>query len=161
MNEELLKAIVQKLQDFERHTHNGTDSQKVIWKDLDQRTILVPYTLVDTDAATAAKYGVIFTAPFPCTLVSARETHKTAGTNGGAVTVTLEKLTAGQALDAGVAMLQTALSLKTTIDTPQSGTLTDTTANLSLATGDRIALKDAGTLTDCNHVNIIIELKLI
>ena len=145
---------------FEQHAHGGMDSKRIYWQDLNKRKFLVTHTIVDTDAATAAKYGVIFTAPYPCILLSMRETHKTAGSDGGTVTVDIEKLTSGQALDAGVSMLNSALSLKSTANTPQSATLTATLANRNLATDDRIALKDAGTLTAVNHVNIILELQI-
>src|SRR3990167_11547229 len=143
-----------------KHVHSGTDSQQVLWRDLGQKQFLISHTVVDTDAATVAKYGVIFTAPYPCILLSMRETHKTAGSDGGTVTVDIEKLTSGQALDAGVSMLNSALSLKSTANTPQSATLTATLANRNLDTNERVALKDAGVLTTVNHVNITLELQI-
>lgn len=112
------------------------------------------------DGATAANYDVFFTADYPCEVVSVSETHRVLGTDGGAVTLTIEKLTSGQALDAGTVLLTTALSLKTTINTPQFGVLVSTGARV-LARGDRLALKDAGTLTAVAGVSVTIYVKQI
>lgn len=87
-----------------------------------------------------------------------REVHQTAGTDAGAVTLDLEKLTGTQNLDAGAAVLNATLSLKATINTVQTATLTDTLTSRSLARGDRLALKDSGTLTAVQNVSVIVEL---
>ena len=53
---------------------------------------------VDSDAST--DYGVFFIAPWAVELIGFFETHEEVATDGGAVTLQLEKLTPGQALDA-------------------------------------------------------------
>ena len=123
----------------------------------------VPITIQDTDAATAANYGVFFTASFPCEVMAISESHKTAGSDGGAVTVNVEKLTSGQALDAGVTLLSTAFNLKATANTPahvpsSSYSFVFGTAR-QLDRGHRLALKDAGTLTAVAHLNVTCFLK--
>lgn len=118
-----------------------------------------------TSAATASNYGVFFIADRAYQVVSIKEVHGTAGTDAGAVTLNVEKLTGTQALDAGTALLtdntNAGVSLKATADTVQTGTLTATTASLQLAAGNRLALKDAGTLTNVAGVVVVVELKCI
>lgn len=116
-------------------------------------------TIQDTDAATGANYGAFVIIPAACTVEEVWETHKTAGTDGGAVTLDIEKLTSGVALDSGTTVLSTALSLKTTANTPQQGTLNADISRRQLARGDRLALKDAGTLTSVAHVTVSIIIR--
>lgn len=113
-------------------------------------------------ASTATNYGVFFIAIYPCEVLYVAETHRTAGSDASAVTLQVEKLTTGQALDAGVALLQTAFNLKSTADTPvvKSGKDLVFTANSrQMKQGDRLALKDAGTLTAVAGVQVTVYLK--
>lgn len=142
------------------HFHNGFDTSRVDYSTITTRKIYVAHSIYGTDAATAANYGVFFIAQVPCYVSAFKEVHSTAGTDAGAVTVTLEKLTGTEALDAGDAVLASALSLKATADTVQNGTLTTTLTNRNLAVGDRLALDDAGTLTNVAGVSVIVELTL-
>jgi len=130
--------------------------------------VLVPNTFIITDslqgttAATAANYGVFFIAPFACEVVSVRENHTTAGSDAGAVTLDVEKLTGVQASGAGVAVLgATKITLNGTAETVQAPELTATLANKQLATGDKLNLLDAGALTAVAGVSIAVELKKI
>lgn len=163
-----IKKIWQAIQQLQSNTavldhfHNGFDSSRVYWGDINLKKIYLEHTIFGTNAATAANYGVFFIAPQAVQVTGFREVHQTLGTDGGAVTVTLEKLTSGQAPDAGGVLLDTALSLKTTINTVQTGTLiTTTTANLSLAKNDRLCLKDAGVLTSVANVTVLVELTIV
>lgn len=125
-------------------------------------TFVVSATLDGAAAATAANCGVFFIAPFTCEVVSVREAHTTAGSDAGAVTLDVEKLTGTQAPDAGVAVLgATKVNLKGTANTVQAPALTGTTADKQLAAGDRLALKDAGILTAVAGVAVTVELKRI
>lgn len=126
------------------------------------KTFFAAKSLNDTAAATAANYGVFFIAPFACTVVSVREAHTAAGTDAGAVTLDIEKLTGTQALDAGVAVLgATKINLKGAANTVQAPALTATAADKTLAAGDRLALKDTGTLTAVAGVTVTVELKAV
>ena len=125
------------------HQHTGFDVTKVRWFDLAEKKVIIPFTLHGTSAATTTNYGVFFILPWDAVLIGFKEVHETAGTDGGTVTLQLEKLTGTQALDAGAEMLSTALSLKTAVNTVVSGTLSGTLANRSLKRGHRLALKDA------------------
>lgn len=142
------------LYELEQHYRNHKHGLGEGLEPIDQRafiTIVIP----DTSAATAANYGVFFTATRSCRLISVKERHKTAGTDGSAVTLQIERLTSGTALDAGTELLTSALSLKATADTTQSGTLIQARY---LTEGDSLALKDAGTLTNVAHVEVTIEI---
>lgn len=153
------------------HIHNGIDTNQIPFSSISPNFIYIHWTLPGITAATNTNYGVFWTAPFSCAVVAMTEVHQTAGTNGGAVTLQLEKLTRGQALDGGVVLLTTALSLKTTADTPQSGALTmvstenppDSTTGIrytTLLAGDRLALKDTGTLTSVAGVTVMITIQI-
>src|SRR3989304_6488220 len=120
----------------------------------------IRHSLTGTEPATAGNYEVFFTADYPCEVVSVSEVHRVLGTDGSAVTLNIEKLTSGQALDAGTAILTTALSLKTTINVPQFGILVSTGARV-LARGDRLALVDAGTLTAVAGLTVTVYIKQI
>lgn len=119
--------------------------------------LVVQAFLPGATAATAANYGVFFIAPYKCKVLSAKERHRTVGSDGGTVTVNIEKVPSGTAEGSGTA-LATALSLKATVNTNQSFTLVSTEASTELATGDALALTDAGTLTAVADVCITVEL---
>jgi hypothetical protein len=117
------------------------------------------FTIADTAAATAANYGVVMHILSACVIEQVWESHKTAGSDAGAVTLDIEKLGSGVALDSGTTVLSTALSLKTTANTPQQGTLSTDITKRQFAAGDRIALKDAGTLTAVASVTVSIIIR--
>lgn len=147
-----------KVEDIPAHTHNGVDSNQIDFSDLASNSLYIPFNLFGTSAATATNYGVIFIAPFPCSVYSVKESHQTAGTDGGAVTLSIEKLTGTQALNSGVEIM-TPLSLKGTKDMVVNGVLSDVISNVNMATGDRLALKDTGTLTSVAGISLMITIK--
>jgi len=122
---------------------------------------LVSVVIPDTSAATAANYGVFFVAPYSCEVIEAWESHKTLGTDGSAVTLTIEKLTSTQALDAGSAVLENTFNLKGTINDPNRIRAVASTATRQLNPGDRLALKDAGTLTAVAHVCVTVLIRAL
>ncbi len=169
MNEELQKQIDSLKKEIDKmrknpalpeHLHNGFDSTRVNWSDIYQRKLIIHHTIQGTAAATAANYGVFFIVPAACVLTKVQEVHQTLGTDAGAVTLDIEKLTGTQALDAGVAMLASTFSLKATINTVVTGTLSATLTSRSLVAGDRLAMKDAGVLTAVANVTVMVELTL-
>ncbi len=142
--------------------------------------VIIPRTIVDTflipgaNAATAANYGIVFTAPTIARqldptgstpplfeLVSVRERHEAAGTDAGAVTLQVVKVPSGTAKGAGVNMLASALNLKSAPDANQDGTLSSTAANIQIGPGDSIALVPSGVLTAVAGVAVTIELRRI
>lgn len=143
------------------HYHTGFDSNKISWYDLDQKRLFVQHTIPGVQAATGTNYSTFFIVPMPCLVVGFREVHSTAGSDGGAVTLDLEKLTGTTAPDSGVSALASTLSLKATANTVQTATITATAANKTLAIGDRLALKDGGTLTAVASVTTLLTLQLL
>ena len=138
-----------------RHTHDGVDSERILYSNIRHRVIPLVWTIPGIQAATGTNYGVIWIADRVCTVTGFQEVHQTAGSDGGTVTLQLEKLTGTEAPDAGTVLLKTALSLKTTANTVQTANMVQTSAPQLLA-GDRLCLKDAGTLTAVANVTVLI-----
>lgn len=134
------------------------ETDRIDFRFLRGKKLYIHHTIYGADAATAGNYGVFWIAPFECVISEIREVHQTIGTDAGAVELNIEKLTGTQALDAGVATLSSPFSLKATINTVQTGTLTATVANKQLSRGDRLAMDDNGTLTAVANVTVIIEI---
>lgn len=110
--------------------------------------------------ATAADYdGSAWIAPYPIEIVSVKERHQTAGSDGGAVTLMLKKVPSGTAKASGTDTLSAGISLKGTADTNASGSLHATAANYRLAAGDALALVTTGTLTAVDGVSVTVEYK--
>lgn len=143
------------------HKHTGFDASRILWSDLAGRTINIHHTILGADAATATYYSVFYIVPVSCYLSKFQEVHTTAGTAGGSVTLNLEKLTSGQAPDSGVVMLDTAIDLKSTANVVNTSSyITATAANRNLSPGDRLCLKDSGTLTSVANVTVFVELTI-
>lgn len=102
--------------------------------------------LKNTDAATAANYGVFFVAERQYSVLAVAEVHGTAGSDASAVTLQIERLQGTTAPDSGNVILSTAFDLKGTANTVQYGSLV-TTGVTALQRGDRLCLKDAGVMT--------------
>lgn len=143
------------------HYHNGFDSNQISWVDLYQKKLFIIHNIQGTAGATAANYAVFLIVPMPALIVGFQEVHKTAGTDGAAVTIDLEKLTGTTAPGSGVTALSATLSLKATANTVQTATITTTNANRTLAVGDRLAVKLTGTPTAVADVNVLTTLQLI
>lgn len=126
---------------------------------LKNKRIFVEHTIIGADAATAANYGTFWIAPVKCTVVNVWEVHETAGSDGGAVTLDVEKLDGTTAPGSGDSVLASTIDLKATANTVQTATITTTLADRNLAKGDRLALVDTGTLTSVANVTVVIELK--
>lgn len=128
-------------------------------------TIVLPGTfsvtshLNSTQAATADNYGVFYIAPYAVEVVSVKERHETAGSDGSAVTLNVQKVPSGTAKGSGTNLLSAGISLKGTADTNATGTLSTTVADLRLAAGDSLALVPTGTLTAVDGVTVTVELK--
>jgi len=106
------------------------------------------------DASPADKS--VFIAPHNLVVKRIDYTHATAGSDGGAVTLQVTKMTGAQAPSAGAAMLATAFNCKGTALTVQGGALSGTAADLRLNAGDRIGLDYTGTLAALAGVHLTI-----
>jgi len=105
----------------------------------------------------------IFIADRAYKVTACYEVHGTLGTNGSAVNVNLEKLTGTTAPGSGTQLLtdntNAGFDCKATINTVQTGTLTSTAADLTLAAGDRLGLNFTGTVTALAGQVVTVQLK--
>ncbi len=134
---------------------------KIIINDLIELPVVVK--LKGTDAATAGNYGKFFVNASDKALIvtAVSEVHATAGSDGSAVTLQIERLQGTEALGSGDSLLNSTFNLKGTADTVQEGTLISDSQLLILSKGDRLALLDTGTLTAVNDLVVSIILKQI
>lgn len=160
LQEDLQREIEATKSQLLLHLHNGFDSTRVNWDDLNRKRIFIAHNLPGATAAVAANYGVFFIVPMAGVITSVREVHQVLGTDGGAVTLMVEKLTGTTIPGSGVSVLSATFSLKATINTVQSGTFTLTLADKTVAKNDRLALKLTGTPTTVGSVSVLIELTI-
>ena len=98
---------------FLSHDHFMTGGAPLLLKNLPnyglhQQTI----NLKTSEAAANDNYDTFFIADFDLEIISAEESHTTAGSDAGAVTLYVFKLTTGQLLADGVSVLSTTFNLK-------------------------------------------------
>lgn len=141
-----------------RHIHNGTDSLRILFTDITKRMVYIQAIIQGTSAATDTNYGTFFIVPSSCYVNAVYEVHGTAGSDGGAVTLTVEKLTGTQAKGSGTSVLNTTVNLKATKDTVQIPQISTNKNAVNLATGDRLSLLTTGTLTAVAQVCVIVEI---
>ena len=119
---------------------------------------VVTKSLPGTSAQTAGNYGVFFNAPFPCEVLEVLESHETA--TGATATLQIEKLTGTTAPNSGTNLLETAFNLNASANTVRYGTLTTITLDLQLVRGDRLALKDSGTVSGtATGISVVLKMK--
>jgi len=126
------------------------------------------YIVADQFIASSVADIQFFTAPVKCQVVSIREVHATAGTDGSAVSGTIRRCQGTEAATAGDDLIgSTKINFKGTalteqkFDAADSGELTSTTANLTLEAGDRLSLDVTGTTTALAGVILSVLLKRI
>lgn len=142
------------------HTHNGSDSPVVSFKNLTNRILILTPIIIGSSAATNSNYGVFFTAPFTCMFTDATEVHSVKGTDGSAVTLQIEKLTGIQATGAGINLLGIPFDLKGIINTAQISILAVLSQKtFTLNKGDRLGLSLTGTPTSLSQVVLTIQLE--
>jgi hypothetical protein len=130
----------------------GLDDRKI------PSTFTVSAMLPGATPATAANFNAFWIAPFACRVVSIKESHGTAGSDGGAVSLEVYKAADGTAVGSGTNLQSAVINLKATADTVQTPALTATTADLTLAAGTRLGLKLTGTPTALASVVVTVEL---
>lgn len=106
---------------------------------------IVPLLVVETFTINASSVDtIVFTAAEAMQLYYVREVHSTVSTSG---VLQIRKCTGTTAPASGTACLSSTISLSSTINTVQSGTLSATASDYTLAAGDRLALTFTGTMT--------------
>lgn len=136
-------------------TIQKTDAKDVLNKD---PFVLTP-NLFGTAPATAGNYGAFYTAPFPCEILAVSAVWETAATGGGSGALQIEKVTGTTAVGSGTTLLATAFDLTSTANTVNYATLTATVLDRQLNRGDRLALRDSGTLTSCAGLQVTVLVK--
>ena len=104
---------------------------------------VITYNLPGGDAAVGSNYSVYYIAHYPCEVAEFSAMWEVASSSG---TLTIEKLTGTQGLGAGDAILSSTIATSGVANTMVYGTLAIGTVR-QLARGDRLALRDGGTLT--------------
>lgn len=139
-----------------RHTHDGKDSEPILESSLRERIEYIHVAVEDTRAIDVDDYGHFWIAPYACVVLEAVEMHKVAGSDGGAVTLQVEKVGNGVAVGSGVDLLTTPFNLKGTANTLQSSSIVSTSTSgvrdATMKIGDRLALLPTGTLTSLRTV---------
>ncbi len=139
-------------------TTNAGDIVKVVLPTAGSGTKVIPVYIA---AATVSEF--VFIADRPYTVVSISEVHSVVSSSG---TCAVRKITgthlAGAAVGSGVVELlstTTGFDLTTTAGATVTGTLSTTATDYDIATGDKIAINIAGTMTGLVGGNITIVLK--
>src|SRR3990167_10010379 len=114
------------------------------------------FRLLGTSAATAANYSVLMNVLNPIELVLIEVSFTTASTSG---TLQFEKLTVTTAPGAGSVILDSVISLSGTANTLVTSNQRQMTSARVFERGDRIALVDAGTLTNLTDLVVSIYYK--
>lgn len=105
----------------------------------------------------------VFIADRPYIVEAVRESHATAGTDGGAVTLDVKKATGTTAIASGTTILGSTFDMKGTINTVvhktrgNGGVLSTPVA--TLAEGDRLGVDYTGTITALAGVLVSIVLR--
>lgn len=122
-------------------------------------TLPITVRLEGALAQTAANFTTpFFIANRSYLVLEVIERHETAGSDAGAVTLMLKRVPSGTAPASGTDMLTAGLSLKTTANINQSGTIG---LVKTLTAGDALSLVTTGTLTALVGVTVSITLKAI
>lgn len=120
----------------------------------------VMFRIYDTTAQTAANWTTpFFIADRSYYLLSVTERHEVAGSDGNPVTVMLKKVPSGTAPASGTDMLSAGMSLKTTANTNQEGSLSTVFGARTIDTGEALAFITTGTLTALDGVTISVVLR--
>jgi len=138
------------------HFHNGQDSNKIDFVDLKNRSMVLSYTLFGATPQTAGNYSSFFIAPYAMTVTQIQEVHTV--TNGGALTLYVEKLTGTTAPASGINLMANTFNLNATANINQTAKLSPTVTVIQLNAGDRLGLVKTGTLTNIANLTVTLIL---
>ena len=126
------------------------------------KVALLGFTDVTAFFAAAANIAdrVLYIAPAACIVQSVQVVWATAETTADPLTFQISKDTATDAPGAGTDLLGAALSLKTTANTVAKPALITTTASLTLAEGDRLAIDFASTGTITEIAGLLVTIRV-
>jgi hypothetical protein len=125
-------------------------------------TLPVMFVVQGAAAATALNYTApFFIAQRDYYVISVTERHEVAGSHGDPVTMMLKKVASGTAPASGTDMLTAGLSLKSTANTNQNGSLVITAGGLTIPRGYALSFVTSGTLTAVQGVTASVILKAV
>lgn len=113
-----------------------------------------PHFVIQDYQASSIADKVVGIVPVRSKLISVKEVHGTAGSDGSAVTLAVERLQGVETSGNGD-QVATGVNLKGTADTVQTATLTSTKANLIFEAGDRVGINVTGTTTAVAKMNVV------
>ncbi len=154
MTKELFKNINTETKKPKGKGFTGVRYENILNKDGDY----INKSLNGEIAETADNYGAIFIANYGLSISSISVVWGVASTSG---TLNVERLRGTNALDAGDEILKTAIDLSGTANTVNLKQSTRELQNQILKPGDRIALKDGGTLTNLRDLCVTIYFKRV
>ncbi len=153
-----IKVIKEEAKKEEKEVNSELEKMTQLQNINDKDPIIIVVSVPGANALTASNYGVFFTALFPIEILEVSEVHGVAS-GGTTATLDIEKLTGNQALDAGATVLDSAINLRGTANTVGYPKLSATPNNRILKKGERLALKDGGTITLLSDVQITIKIR--
>jgi len=112
------------------------------------------FVIQDYQASSIAD-KVIGIVPVKCELIAVKEVHGTKGSDGSAVTLSVERLQGTETSENGDAVVNATINLKGTANTVQSGTIVKTSNIHQFAAGDRVGLNVTGTSTAVATMNVV------
>jgi hypothetical protein len=126
--------------------------ENIVNKDMQSHT----ERLKNTDAATAANYGVFWIAPRACEVMEIRASWSTAGSS--TPTLNVERLQGVEASGAGDSIIIASIAMSGTANTVNLKEGIEL-QNQVLNEGDRLGLVDAGTLTALDNLVVTVLYK--
>lgn len=149
------KQVVDKTKKFTSFQSQPVDWDKIKRKDGFYLTV----NLFGDEAQTAANYSHFFTARYPVEIMRVSEVHATAGTDGSAVTLDVQKLTGTTAPGSGTSILSSTFNLKSTANTVVTKEGSALSSARVLSEGDRLCITSSGTLTAVASVSVTLYCK--
>lgn len=124
------------------------------WRKIFNKKVHVHHTILD--GSTSGNYTTFWIAPFGGTVVNIWEVHNSAGSDNGSLNI--EKLDDGTSEGSGTNLLSSDFDLTATANNVRMGSLIR--SNKAISKGQRLALKDSGTLTGIGTITVVVELKV-
>lgn len=164
-----VEQLQEQINNLAERTFNNTvlDAKDGFFITASYNQVLSDYTIeIDFDAKSSTitkSFGAsdlpFFIAKNPVEVFWVAEAHLVAGSDAGAVTMDIVKLTDGQAVAAGTSILASTFDMKSTANTVVSKEGKELSSSRVLKTGERLALDFTGTLTDLAGVQVTLYCK--
>ena len=136
------------------------DPVKSKWEDIERKDgFYFTFTVPGLLAATSTNYTETKVIRHPMEVLRASEVHTTAGTDAGAVTLDIQRLTGTTAPGSGTSILASTFNAKSTANTVVSKEGAGLASNRQFREGERLGLAVSGVLTALAGVSITLYCK--